>query len=82
MIVNVGEFRNDLPRFLSLVSEGTRVVIADHEGDAVAGVVSTEDLLLLMDVEDAQITREALEAYRSGETVPWEEVKAGLKTRC
>ena len=31
---------------------------------------------LLEELEDAQAAREALEAYRAGETVPWEEVRA------
>lgn len=38
-----------------------------------------EDLRRLEELEDALAAVEALEAYRAGETIPWEKVKAELQ---
>ena len=37
---------------------------------------------VLEDLEDAQAAREAVQAYRAGETVPWEQAKAELVGCC
>jgi hypothetical protein len=41
-------------------------------------VISVADLKRLEELEDAQAAREALAAYRAGETVPYDQYRAEL----
>jgi len=78
MSISVGEFKSALSAFLNRAAFGRERVIVSSHGKPKAALISIEDLQLLEDLEDAQAAREALQAYRTGDTVPWEEVKPQL----
>jgi len=79
-IVGIGELRNALSNYLNRAAFGHERIIVTSRGKPKAAVISIEDLRLLQDLEDAQAAREAVEAYRGGEAVAWEDVKADLAT--
>jgi prevent-host-death family protein len=78
MPISVSQLRNKLAEILGRAAyAGERIVIASR-GKPKAAIIGIEDLELLQDLEDAQAAREALEAHRRGDTIPWEEIKAEL----
>jgi len=81
MSVSVSELKNALSEILNRVAFGRERIVVASRGRPKAAVISIEDLELLEDLEDALAAHEALEAYRAGETVPWEQVKAELAAR-
>ncbi|MBC7251008.1 MAG: type II toxin-antitoxin system Phd/YefM family antitoxin [Anaerolineae bacterium] len=81
MSVSVSELKNALSEILNRVAFGRERIVVTSRGRPKAAVISIEDLELLEDLEDALAAHEALEAYRAGETVPWDQVKAELAAR-
>lgn len=76
--VSVSRLKNELSEFLNQAAYGgKRIVVTSHDKPK-AAVISVEDLELLKELEDAQSARETLAAYRAGETVSWEQVKAEM----
>jgi prevent-host-death family protein len=79
--VSIGKLQRGLSAWLNRAAYGRERIIVSSHGKPKAAVISIEDLRLLEDLEDAQAAREALAEYESGETVPWEQVKAELAQR-
>ncbi len=78
-LISVTDAKVSFSKFINRVAYGQeRIVITSH-GEPKAALVSVEDLRRLEELEDAQAAREGLEAYRAGETVPWNQVKAELE---
>ena len=76
--VSIGQLQRGLSAWLNRAAYGQeRVIVTSHNRPKVA-MISIDDLRLLEDLEDAQAAREAVQAYRAGETVPWEQAKAEL----
>jgi prevent-host-death family protein len=76
--VSVSKLKDELSEYLNRAAYGgERIVVTSHDRPK-AAVISVSDLELLEELEDAQAAREALAAYRSGETVPYEEFRAEL----
>lgn len=76
--VSIGQLQRGLSAWLNRAAYGQeRVIVTSHNRPKVA-MISIDDLCLLEDLEDAQAAREAVQAYRAGETVPWEQAKAEL----
>ncbi len=76
--VSVSQLKNELSEFLNRAAYGgERIVVTSHDRPK-AAVISMTDLELFEELEDAQAARDGLAAYRAGETVPWEQVKAEM----
>jgi len=73
IVTTVTELKRDLSGFLNRAAYGRERIIVASRGRPKAAVISIEDLRLLEELEDAQAVREALAAYRSGETIGLEE---------
>ncbi len=80
MTVSISELKNTLSEILNRAAFGRERIVVSSRGRPKAAVISIEDLELLENLEDALMAHAALEAYRAGETVPWEQVKAELAT--
>lgn len=80
-VISVSELKNTISQVLNRAAFGRERIVIASRGRPKAAVISIEDLELLEDLEDALAAHEALEAYRAGETVPWEKVKAELAGR-
>ena len=78
MTVSVRELKDGLSEYLNRAAYGGERIIVASRGRPKAAVISMKDLRLLEELEEAQAAREAVAAYRAGETVPWEDVKAEL----
>lgn len=76
--VSVSKLKDELSEYLNRAAYGgERIIVTSHDRPK-AAVISVSDLELLEELEDAQAAREALAAYRAGETVPYEEFRAEL----
>jgi prevent-host-death family protein len=75
---SISELKSALSEFLNRAAYGRERIIVASRGKPKAAVISIEDLHRLEDLEDALAAHEALEAYETGETTPWDEVKAEL----
>ncbi|TET99578.1 MAG: type II toxin-antitoxin system Phd/YefM family antitoxin [Dehalococcoidia bacterium] len=81
MTVSVSELKNGLSEFLNRAAYGRERIIVASRGKPKAALIGIDDLHLLEELEemeDALAAHKALAAYRAGETVPWEQVKAEL----
>lgn len=77
-VTSISELKNALSEYLNRAAYGRERIVVASRGKPKAAVISIEDLRRLEELEDALAAHEALEAYETGETVPWEEVKADL----
>jgi prevent-host-death family protein len=78
--VSVSQLKNELSEYLNRAAFGGERIVVTSRDRPKAAVISMADLERFEDLEDAQAAREALAAYRSGETVPYEEFRADLVT--
>lgn len=76
--VSVSRLKNELSEYLNRAAFGGERIVVTSRDRPKAAVISVTDLERLEDLEDAQAARDALAAYRAGETVPWEQVKAEM----
>jgi prevent-host-death family protein len=77
-VVSVSKLKDALSEYLNRAAYGGERIVVASRGKPKAAVISVADLELLEELEDAQAAREALAAYRAGETVPYEEYRAEL----
>ena len=77
-VTSITQLKDALSEFLNRAAYGHERIIVASRGKPKAAVISIEDLRLLEDLEDAQAAREALEAYRAGETLSLKEVEDDL----
>ncbi|MDY7042333.1 MAG: type II toxin-antitoxin system prevent-host-death family antitoxin [Chloroflexota bacterium] len=77
-MISVSELKKALSVILNRAAFGQERIVVASRGRPKAAVISIEDLELLEDLEDALAAHEALEAYRAGQTVPWEKIRAEL----
>ncbi len=75
---SVSELKSALSEFLNRAAYGRERIIVASRGKPKAAVISIDDLHRLEELEDALAAHEALEAYETAETTPWDEVKAEL----
>lgn len=78
--LSASKARQDLPTVIKGVRKGERFLLSRH-GEAVAAIVSVEDLAILQAIEDrrdARAARAALADAAENGTVPWEQVRAEL----
>ena len=78
--VSISRLKNELSEYLNRAAYGGERIVVTSRDRPKAAVISVADLERLEDLEDAQAAREALAAYRAGETVPWEQVKEEMAT--
>lgn len=76
--VSVSQLKNKLSEYLNRAAYGGERIVVTSRDRPKAAVISINDLERLEDLEDAQAARDALAAYRAGETTPWEQVKAEM----
>ena len=72
--------RQEFASVIKSVEKGQRVLLSSH-GEAVAALVSVEDLAILQAIEDRRDARAAKAALADAQvngTVPWDEVKSEL----
>jgi prevent-host-death family protein len=78
--LTTSEARQDLSSVIRGVRKGERFLLSRHD-EAVAAIVSVEDLAILQAIEDRRDKEAALAALEDVEangTVPWEQIKADL----
>jgi prevent-host-death family protein len=78
--VTVSELKDGLSEFINRAAYGPERILILSRGKPKAAMISMADLERFEDLEDAQAAREALAAYRAGETVPYEQFRADLVT--
>ena len=78
--LSTSKARQEFASVIKSVEKGQRVLLSSH-GEAVAALVSVEDLAILQAIEDrrdARAARAALADAQVNGTVPWDEVKSEL----
>ena len=76
--ISVSEMKNTLSEVLNRAAYGKERIVIASRGRPKAAVISIEDLELLEELEDALAAHRGLADYEAGQTLAWEEVRAGL----
>ena len=78
--ITTADARKKLANIVNRVAFGKEVFILTRRGEALAALVSVEDLKLLQEIEEGMDVEDAWQARaESEETVSWEEFKKELK---
>ncbi len=77
--ISTADARKKLANIVNRVAFGREVFVLTRRGEALAALVSVEDLKLLQEIEERMDLDDALQARaESEETVSWEELKKEL----
>ncbi len=77
--ISTADARKKLANIVNRVAFGREVFVLTRRGEALAALVSIEDLKLLQEIEERMDLDDALQARtESEETVSWEELKKEL----
>jgi prevent-host-death family protein len=75
---SVSQVKAALSEYLNRAAYGRERIVISSRGKPKAAMIGIDDLRRLEELEDALAAVEALEAHESGETVPWDQIKAEL----
>lgn len=77
--ISTADARKNLANIVNRVAFGKEAFVFTRRGEALAALVSVEDLKLIQDIEERLDVEDALQARsESEETVSWEELKKEL----
>ena len=78
--ISTADARKKLANIVNRVAFGKESFVLTRRGEALAALVSVEDLKLLQEIEESMDVEDAWQARaESEETVSWEELKKELK---
>jgi prevent-host-death family protein len=78
--ISAADARKKLSNIMNRVAFGKETFVLTRRGEALAALVSVEDLKLLQEVEERMDVEDAWEARsESEETIAWEELKKELE---
>ena len=77
--ISTADARKNLANIVNKVAFGKESFVLTRRGEALAALVSIEDLRLIQEIEDRIDIEDSWQAHTElGETVPWEELKKEL----
>jgi antitoxin Phd len=78
--ISTADARKKLSNIMNRVAFGKETFVLTRRGEALAALVSVEDLKLLQEIEERMDVEDAWEACSvSEETIAWEELKKELE---